>query len=273
MDKLKLINVKRYTEEELAEVQRRWMAMLFVNDLAFWYPKLKEIGMLTPKTEYFRTDVEFMHFWDGKTPDGFDAFEVHLKEVAGRMGYPCFMRTGHTSGKHDGACFIESEAALDKKILQLAEFSGLVDMPTNTWVIRERLQLEAHFNAFNALPINRERRYFFEDGEVICHHPYWIPDAIHSADNDNWEELLEMINHEPSEEIIYLTELTRKVAKHFSGAWSIDWAKTDSGEWYAIDMAQAGRSYHWDGCKNERKQWKDAMAEVEYSEWLKTKAY
>lgn len=58
-----------------------------------------------------------------------------------------------------------------------------------------------------------------------------------------------------SEEAPELEELTIRVASVFEGAWSLDWAKTKNGDWYAIDMALAGSSYHWQECPNKTRTW------------------
>ena len=45
-----------------------------------------------------------------------------------------------------------------------------------------------------------------------------------------------------------LTAETLRVAEVFDGAWCVDWALATDGQWYAIDMAEASQSFHWDGC-------------------------
>jgi hypothetical protein len=35
------------------------------------------------------------------------------------------------------------------------------------------------------------------------------------------------------------------------GAWSVDILETKRG-WFVTDMAEAGKSWHWPGCKNEK---------------------
>ena len=261
---LSAIKASLPTEEEIREGNRNWHAKMYVNDMEFWYQKLAASGVLTPATKILHTDVELGRLWDGETPDGYADFLQELKTIANQFGYPCFLRTGYVSGKHDGYCFVESENALKKNVNQLIQFSGLIDQPINTWVLREFLKLESHFTAFENFPINRERRYFFENGEVVCHHPYWIKRAIENPNIENWEPLLEEINFEPVEEIKLLSELTRKVATNFEGAWSIDWAKTYDGKWYAIDMATASSSFHYDGCDNECRKWNTYDASKEY---------
>ena len=66
----------------------------------------------------------------------------------------------------------------------------------------------------------------------------------------NWRGLLDGLNYESPQEIEYLTAQSELVAEEFEGAWSLDWAIAKDGEWYAIDMAVANESFHWDNCPN-----------------------
>jgi hypothetical protein len=168
------------------------------------------------------------------------------------MGYPFFLRTGYGSGKHEWArtCFVPNPDVIPKHIVNLVEWSALVDfagLPTNVWAVRELLETDAVFTAFLGMPIARERRYFISDGKVVCHHPYWPPDSIHSACQADWREAVDRLNVETRLEVHTLTHLSERVAAHFEGAWSLDWLLSRYG-WYAIDMAEAGRSFHWPGC-------------------------
>lgn len=222
-------------------------------DLAYWFPKLVESGARVPRTFVVETDVDLWHLLDGDVPDGFAGFEQRLKAAAKEVGYPCFLRTGHYSGKHywRETCYVPSEDVLGKHVVTLVNESAVVDMwglPVQTWAVRELLPLAARFTAFHGLPINKERRYFIRDGVVVCHHPYWPPDSILDANGDNWEAKLEELNYESPHEVTFLTSQSEIVSRHFDGCWSLDWAMTDDGLWYAIDMAPGERSFHWPDC-------------------------
>jgi hypothetical protein len=65
---------------------------------------------------------------------------------------------------------------------------------------------------------------------------------------DDWEARLAAMNDESQEEIALLTALSKRVSAAFDGAWSLDWAVDTRGKWWAIDMAEAERSFHWPGC-------------------------
>ncbi|MFI5296521.1 MAG: ATP-grasp domain-containing protein [Polyangiales bacterium] len=215
-----------------------------LNDLAFWFEKLRATGVPVPRTTIVRAEGS-AHL---------DPLLEELAKAAAAFGYPVFLRTGHGSGKHQWkrTCFVPNEAALRDHVFALLEWSEVVDMlglPTETWVVRELLPLVTTFRAFDGeMPINKERRYFIEGGRVLCHHPYWPERSIQEPDCDGWGVKLAALNEETDDEVRALTKLSECVSKAFDGAWSLDWAQTTSGQWVAIDMAIAERSFHWDGC-------------------------
>jgi hypothetical protein len=140
--------------------------------------------------------------------------------------------------------------------MEFCECADMMGLPYDVWAVREFLDLETSFTAFYGdMPINKERRYFIENGKVICHHPYWPDEAFNSYydrrkkdEPTDWKNKLDILNYESPEEIEYLSKLSCRISESFEDKWSLDWAMTKSGEWYAIDMALAKRSYHWPDC-------------------------
>ncbi len=238
------------------------------NNLAYWFPKLQATGVRVPRTVIVEADDEIVMAVYGKPAPALGQLVEKLTEAARAFGFPVFLRSGYGSGKHEwrDTCFVESAEVMRSHVLAITEWSELVDMiglPTRTWVVREVLPLEATFRAFHGgMPVNRERRYFFEGGRKICSHPYWPRTALdgHGADCADWEERLAALNHESAEEAAHLRAETERVAAAFDGAWSLDWAQTKDGLWYAIDMALAAHSFHWDGCP-EAKRWQRSPRE------------
>jgi len=229
------------------------------NSLSYWFPKLQSIDVLVPRTRIITTDVDFWPLLDGMPAEGASEFLARIRKEASDFGLPLFLRTGHTSAKHGwkNTCHVKTAKALNRNVFELIEHSAIAMpcLPWDEWVLREFLDLDTRFTAFwGEMPINNERRYFIENGEIICRHPYWPPDAfeITRTSTLKWREILEEMN---SEEAPELEELTLRVASVFNGGWSVDWAKSKDGVWWAIDMAMAGDSYHWQGCPNEEKSW------------------
>lgn len=227
------------------------------NDIAYWFPKLLLSEQPVPKTIIIQTDDELWEILDGETPAQSSEFIAELKHAISIIGDPVFLRTGHTSGKHNAkdTCFLESPIMLPSHIYALVEESGMAmpSLPIRTWAIREMLLFgnPAAFTAFNGLPIRKERRYFFRDGKVEHHIPYWPEEVFgpkYYGDQlpEYWESLLRRVNQESGTEIKELTNRTESVAKYFEGWWSLDWIFTMRG-WVAIDMARGedswGRDY------------------------------
>ncbi len=226
-------------------------------NLATWFPRLAATGVPVPRTVIVPGPPDLINLLDGQPVAGFAAFVAALRAAADRLGYPAFLRTGHTSHKHgwSGTCFLEAPQTLPQHIVNLVEFSclaDLCDLPTDTWVVREFLRLRHAFQAFDDMPVATERRYFLQDGRVVCHHPYWPRDVFQQHPTHHlpatWEQDLAALNHETDAEVAFLTAQSRRVAAAFPGAWSLDWALATDGTWYSIDMAPAAVSYHSPGC-------------------------
>lgn len=45
--------------------------------------------------------------------------------------------------------------------------------------------------------------------------------------------------------------IVARVSSRFDGRWSLDLAQHADGRWFAVDMAEMDRSYHWQGCPND----------------------
>lgn len=256
MDNLK---IKFPSPEEIAQSieEGHKNLLLFLEDrrrscLSRWYPLVKDI-VPTPKTEIMQTDVELEQLWDCKTPEGFDAFIKKLRAVVNRIGLPAFLRTGCGSNKHDwkNSCYVTDASKLEQHVANIVEFCGMADLPTEVWVVREMLPTVPAFSAFyGQMPITKERRYFVNDGKVVCHHPYWPKESIkgQSPSVRHWWGLLQNLNKETAQERHFLSAQTRKVGKAVPGYWSVDWLWTTKG-WYLTDMGSGEQSYHWPDCK------------------------
>ena len=76
------------------------------------------------------------------------------------------------------------------------------------------------------MPVNPERRYFIRDGKVLCHHAYWIQEAIEASykppSEKQWREISEILNFEGKNEAQLLSNYALQVAKVIDGFWSVD---------------------------------------------------
>lgn len=227
------------------------------NSLIFWWPKTKDLGIAVPRTDIVECDGgKFMAMLEGEAP----IFPDDCKEIfeaADRIGYPLFLRSDLQSGKHGwkDTCYVESREKLFSHLLGVSEENALgacmFGPPFSAFVLREFLALEISFSAFyGEMPINRERRYFVNDGKIICHHPYWPDGAIEGHTKaEGWKEKLALLNEESAEEIGLLSDYALRVSAALPGFWSVDFARAQDGRWYLIDMALGGQSFHWEGCR------------------------
>lgn len=220
------------------------------NCITSWYPHLVRSGVKTPKTSVVLAP-NLISLFDNVIPEGYYKFKEDLEFVIKDMGLPCFLRTGHTSGKHGwkDTCYVDDLKKLDNNIfnlLEACELASAMGLPHNVWAVRELLPTTPIFRAFHGMPITKEARLFFKDGAVVGWQPYWPPEVFnkYEPDIEDWEPRIKQMNYELEDDIIELKSLTEKVIPFFNGYWSIDWLLTTNG-WYCIDMALGVVSYKW----------------------------
>lgn len=230
--------------------------------LSYWFPIIEGAGIPVPKTKIFQMPESARDaVWgilDGRENEIPEEFINQIAEAAKEFGYPCFLRTDHTSAKHSWkrSCYITSEESIQKGILSIAEFSecaSFVGIPWYTWAIREYLPIMPHgiCPRYGDMPVNKEFRFFVEDGMVLCCHPYWPLDALKDGGwtcdpKFTYEELCN------TGDMDYLTALAEKTGEAVGGLWSIDILETEHG-WFVTDMAEAHKSFHWESCTNKKR--------------------
>jgi len=236
-----------------------------MNNLAFWYPRLVELGIPTPKTVIEELTPEetrdLVTVFDGADPP--ILFELKRRLLHGAMDLgirpPYFLRTGYASGKHDWerTCFVEDAGRLDFHIVRVAEFNlcaGMLGLPISTWAIREMITTSpiCHCRAYGNMPVTEEWRIFVRDGVVEHIQPYWPPGAVRKGDpdRDDWEVRLAEISDALNGSGVLVLKLTQKIGKAFGGYWSVDWLRNHrpgevSRPWVCIDMALGGMSFRW----------------------------
>ncbi len=217
-----------------------------------WFPKIKDV-LPVPKTEILPLNNdefgELIGLLDGNPilPE----LRTKIANSAAKIGYPLFMRTDQGSAKHDyeNSCHLTSEKDLLGHLACLIEWHLMRDLWPQAIVFRELLQLHAPFKAFDGLPIAKERRYFVDEGKVMCHHPYWPEGAIQPGRSiknlmPGWQKKLAEINQEDEGEISCLTRMAEDFNECVPGFYSVDFALTGIGKWYMIDAARGELSYH-----------------------------
>ena len=227
--------------------------------LSYWFPKIKEAGLPVPLTATLEMPehmkMSFYRVFDGiPLSDSAEPFFNQIKNLTDAMGYPCFLRTGQTSAKHSwkNTCYLERPEDIRRHVISIIEFSLMADLmglDFSVWVVRKYLPIRPFTICprYEDMPVCREFRFFVEDEKIICRHPYWPLHAIEQGgvemDAEIYRELCRMDDQGALDEIV------SAAGRVVGGAWSVDILETERG-WYLTDMAEAHKSWHWEGCQN-----------------------
>lgn len=224
--------------------------------LSWWFPKIEAAGLPVPRTTLLTIpDDAAKSIWevfDGKPAGGagrpfFDA----IRAAAESFGYPCFLRTDYTSGKHswEDTCLLASTADIPRHVYAIAEFSECADMiglPWSVWAVRELLPTRplGVCRDYGNMPICREFRFFVDDGAVRCWHPYWPLDSLEAGGAPSTLDYESLCRVDDESHLVAIAEAACRAV---GGSWSVDILDTARG-WFVTDMAEANRSFHWPDC-------------------------
>lgn len=228
--------------------------------LSHWCPLIKAAGLPIPDTTIIPglTAEETWDWADGDAPPSSLGKIAETVRAAGEAyGFPCFLRTGLTSGKHDwnDTCFLRDPRTVEAHLYQLVEFSCMADLiglECSEFVVRKLLPSISVFTAFKGMPVAREIRYFYEGGRISGWAPYWPADSIQNPSRDDWRERLEVLQAFTSRDLETTAALAERAAVAASSGglcadWSIDLLHvrdgSEFGAWFVTDMADAARSY------------------------------
>lgn len=233
----------------IKELKERGRFMWEDSSLLYWWPKIQDLEIPKPKTWIVKISREELLDFIGNV-DVLASYLVAMRSLIKEAGSPFFIRTDHLSGKHNwkDTCFVESIDKLIPNLRRLvleSESAQGMGMPINAIVIREYIEMDSRFKAFEGeLPISPERRYFIRDGKVESHSPYWFEEAIRNPKDVNWRLKLAEMNYRSRLEQEVLDEYIKMVASVMGGYWSVDFCKAKNGNWYLIDMGAGERSWN-----------------------------
>ncbi len=228
------------------------------TSLSYWFPILVQAGIPVPRTIAVHMPMSVQRFVfetiSGECPEQTDEAEEflgRLKAAGAKLGFPCFLRTDHTSGKHNwkNSCYWADPDQVGRHVCAIAEYSelaGFPGLPWSRWVVRELLPVKQAGLCpnYGDMPLVRELRYFSKAGKIVCRHPYWPEEALEQggAPRELHKELTSFSDLSKADAI------AESAAKAIGGDWSIDLLETERG-WFVIDMAEADKSYHWPDCE------------------------
>jgi hypothetical protein len=189
--------------------------------------------------------------FDNKEPaTALAEFADQIRAASADFGYPFFLRSDQTSGKHDWktTCFVADPDKIQDHILGVAYFSEFhwISWQGN-WVARELLPTMpvGICPRFGDMPVCKEFRFFVDGANIECVHPYWPRQALEQGGCDltdiEYDALCEMTNEGE------LRKIASAAGAALGGRWSVDLLATERG-WFLTDMAEADKSYHWPEC-------------------------
>lgn len=233
--------------------------------LSYWFPLIHAAGVPVPKTEIIKMpaaaqEVAWKAF-DGQLGGDISPFTEFCRAIetaAEALGYPIFLRTDHTSHKHgwEKTCFVRTAQDVAKHIFRLAEFSemaSLMGIPWDTWAVREFLPIMPVGYFYDGMPVNREFRFFVDDGKIRCVHPYWPDHALEDGGlNLSPEAYQDLCTPRTDEDAATIERLAQQAGRAVGGSWSIDLLETRRG-WFVTDMAEAHKSFHWADCPTQER--------------------
>ena len=240
------------------------------NSATYWLPRM-EHAIRQPKTVFVDYDHRAVLGLMCEEPakadvESLEAIVAKVKEALVVVGVPAFLRTDQSSAKHAGPIAYKIERAdedvIRRVILATAEDNEMKFMcgpaPTKL-LVRQWLDLDAHFTAFGGHPIAREWRFFASREGAECWHFYWPKSAVKGSAKPGaalevgWESAYEAIS-EPLHpfDCTGLGHLAKLAAflchDEQAKRWSVDFAKDKTGRWWLIDMAVAEDSWHPGTC-------------------------
>jgi hypothetical protein len=226
------------------------------TSLSFWFPKLQAAGLPVPRTLRLVMPREcrdaMFGAMDGKEAGDVTQFRDAVAAAGDEVGWPCFLRTDHTSGKHQwkDTCFLPDKDSIMQHVWNIVEYSELADLmglPWDAWAVRELLPTIplGICRKYGDMPVCREFRFFVEDGNAQCAHPYWPRSSLDQGGWDGDDRRYRDLCSMPHE----VGLLAARVSQAIEGAWSVDILETKRG-WYVTDLAEAHKSYHWPECEH-----------------------
>lgn len=256
LDEEKIAMMQAHADSVMTTTPRKRQSK---TDLSYWFPIIEAAGIPVPKTKIIKiTESATKMIWDlfdGKDNGALsDPFFEEVKAAATEMGFPCFLRTDNTSGKHEwkDTCFLPSTEDVPSHVAAIVNFSECADMfglPWDTWAVREMLPTIPYGTCprYGGMPVCKEFRFFVKDGKVQCWHPYWPMEAlVQGGWNGQAITYNDLVYLRNENELILLAERTGAA---LGDAWSIDILDTERG-WFVTDLAEAHKSFHWEGCPN-----------------------
>ncbi|WP_135306322.1 hypothetical protein [Haloarcula amylovorans] len=243
------------------------------NSALYWYPKLEAVAGDLPVSVPESTFVEYdfldsFALLDGEMPDTLPWGE--FIEAVEAIGTPAFLRTDQKSVKHAGpSAYKATDPGEDVPtiVAVLTDFHVKSNRHPAALMVREFVDINGQFRAFDGLPIGSELRVFARPSIAECDHFYWPAEAIGGGrgqpttmDGDTelpesaWRTRLTNARSSAFADVEMLRSAATETATALNDSeqvpddetWSVDFARDTDGEWWLLDVALAADSWHPD---------------------------
>jgi hypothetical protein len=241
------------------------------NSALYWQPRIDavadELPVSVPESTFVEYDFTESFGLLDEHPDAdlpWGEFVVAVETI----GRPAFLRTDQKSVKHAGPGAYRAEEPNDIPTIlaTLTDYHVKANRHPAALMVREWVDINALFRAFDGLKIGREYRVFATPDGVECTHFYWPAGAIAEGRGtpttldgevlaeSAWREHLDVLNHLDDDACDRLHDAATAVATALDAdrpeetAWSVDFAEDSDGEWWVLDAALAEDSWHPDDC-------------------------
>lgn len=237
------------------------------NNISYWYPKIKDCGMLVPETLIVTVpeDIVIAFFMEGDVQANQDKVYEWVKTAIMPALPPSlrgliFMKNGAFSNKFDfNTCAIRANALeIARNLIEINYTSLMFDTGGNTEVaIRERILSDSNIPCiYHGMPLNNEYRVFydFDSKKALYSVNYWDWDYCHDAiardvtDKAIYEAYYPTLMKHYADHCGFVEKYVEDHMYHvegLTGIWSVDVMEVDHSFWL-IDMAVGYRSAYWD---------------------------
>lgn len=238
------------------------------NNLSYWYPKVKDIGFKTPKTETFSLSENIVNALiktiESKNTDenSYDEYQnallnMIIANTSFNFSEKLFIKSGTFSNKFNfESCTIKDFSELPSKFYEIfaRELKVARGFPATEIVLREFIETSNNRHTiYNGMPLNTEFRVFydFDSKKVLGIENYWNPEEMENGlrlnqDINNYLDEKNNINDEFDKLKDDLKKKCKKLEKvSLDDIWSVDFMWTGS-EFVLIDMALAQCSFGWE---------------------------
>lgn len=225
---------------------------------SYWYPRIMgQLGFPSPRTVIVPMDFNALARSAAPQPEPPPPLTDILK-ACDDIGYPVFIRSDLASAKLLGPNAYRADKPEDVQRAVLGTAAAWLGLATKSpapeaILVREWLDLDTAFTAFNGHKIAREWRVFATPNRHLCTHFYWPHEAVQpgSPDRTDWADALWAVRAEPPPDAALNTSAVT-VARlcREAPAWAVDFARDTKGAWWVIDAEPAAGASHFGFCPN-----------------------